>query len=140
MQRQGHDFFARDVFRSTQYCVSERSSDVADLLQRRIEQRVARGRGVEEIQRLQVGVDAVFQREVGDHGACHHAGKVPAGHHLEIAARLVEHQQDQLFRQAYSELIHVIASEPGNAEGPMIRRQLAADSRPGPVEWRRYNE
>ena len=74
---------------------------LGDLLERGVEQGVSGRRGIGKIHPVQITVDSILQRQIGDHGAGHDAGETPARHHLQVAALLVEHQEDQLFGEAY---------------------------------------
>ena len=57
------------------------------------------------MQRFEIRIDSILQGKIGDDGASHHTGKIPARDHLDIAALLVQHQQDELFGQAYRKLV-----------------------------------
>ena len=73
---------------------------VGDLAEHGVDQRVAGGRLVEEVERVDVGVDASLEGELGEDGADDGAVQVPPGDLVEVAALLVEEHQDELFGQA----------------------------------------
>ena len=67
---------------------------VGDLLEARVEDRVAGGGLVEEDEGVHVGVDAADQGEFREHGADDGAVQVPAGYLAKVATLLVEEHED----------------------------------------------
>ena len=73
---------------------------VRDLLQNGIEGGIAGFRRVQQMQRIQIRVDARLEGELREHRADDGAVQIPARDLVEIAVLLVEQHQDELFGQA----------------------------------------
>ena len=76
---------------------------VGDLRQDRIEQLVAGRRRIDQRQRFEIGIDAVFECQVGQHRTGQDARQIPAMHLLQVAALLVQKKDDQFFGQSHED-------------------------------------
>ena len=81
---------------------------VGDLRQDRIEQLVAGRRRIDQRQRFEIGIDAVFECQVGQHRTGQDARQIPAMHLLQVAALLVQKKDDQFFGQSHEPLAETL--------------------------------
>ena len=70
-----------------------------DPLKRGVENGVARGRAVEQNQLLQVQIDAPAQRQFAEHGSGECAFEIPEVQILQIAAIIIQQDEDQFVHQ-----------------------------------------
>ena len=91
---------ARPASRSIQYWGVPLDRLFGDFLEKGIENGVAGFRRVDEVERIEIRVDARKERELRQHRAGDGAVQIPAGNLVEIAVLLVEEHQDELLGQA----------------------------------------
>ena len=68
-----------------------------NILERRVQQSIAGGCGIDQNQVFQVCVDTILQRQVHQYTACKCVAKRPIRHTCELAAIIVQQQKHNLF-------------------------------------------